>query len=164
VSANLSEFDARYVEVGNSAEARLATGERVRGVIRYVAPVADQATRTFEVELEVDNRDGKLRAGGTAQLYIPAETVKAHRISPSLLTLDEAGTVGLKLINDKGEVEFVAADIALSSSEGIWVAGLPDTATISTVGQGFVTSGSLVDAVPESDIATSVAVKAQGEE
>jgi multidrug efflux system membrane fusion protein len=164
VSANLSEFDARYVEVGNSAEARLATGERVRGVIRYVAPVADQATRTFEVELEVDNRDGKLRAGGTAQLYIPAETVKAHRISPSLLTLDEAGTVGLKLINDKGEVEFVAADIALSSSEGIWVAGLPDTATIITVGQGFVTSGSLVDAVPESDIATSVAVKAQDEE
>lgn len=164
VSANLSEFDARYVEVGNSAEARLATGERVRGVIRYVAPVANEATRTFEVELEVDNRDGKLRAGGTAQLYIPAETVKAHRISPSLLTLDEAGTVGLKLINDKGEVEFVAADIALSSSEGIWVAGLPDTATIITVGQGFVTSGSLVDAVPESDIATSVAVKAQDEE
>ena len=131
---------------------------------KNVAPVADQATRTFEVELEVDNRDGKLRAGGTAQLYIPAETVKAHRISPSLLTLDDGGTVGLKLINDAGEVEFVTADIALSSSDGIWVVGLPDTATIITVGQGFVTSGSLVDAIPESDIATSVAVKAQGED
>ena len=58
VSANLSEFDARFVNVDDTAEAALATGETVRGRIRYVAPVADEATRTFEVELEVDNADG----------------------------------------------------------------------------------------------------------
>jgi len=160
VAANVSEFDAQYVAVGEAAEAQLATGEEVRGTIRYVAPVADEATRTFAVELEVDNRDGNLRAGGTAELYIPAEVVNAHRVSPSLLTLDDAGNVGIKIINENGEVEFVVADIALSSSNGVWIAGLPDTATIITVGQGFVTSGSVVDAIPESDIATSVAIKA----
>ncbi len=85
VSANLSEFDARYVNVDDMAEARLATGGTVRGRIRYVAPVADEATRTFEVELEVDNSEGQLRAGGTAELRIPAERVLAHRVSPSLL-------------------------------------------------------------------------------
>jgi membrane fusion protein, multidrug efflux system len=160
VAANVSEFDAQHVAVGEAAEARLATGEDVRGAIRYVAPVADEATRTFAVELEVDNRDGNLRAGGTAELYIPAEVVNAHRVSPSLLTLDDAGNVGIKIINENSEVEFVVADIALSSSNGVWIAGLPDTATIITVGQGFVTSGSVVDAIPESDIATSVAIKA----
>jgi len=163
VSANLSEFDARYVDVGDSATARLSTGEQVQGRIRYVAPVADEATRTFAVELEVDNRDGALRAGGTAKLFIPAEVVHAHRISPSLLTLDDAGNVGIKIINDSGAVEFIAADIALSSNDGVWIAGLPNTATIITVGQGFVTSGSIVDAIPESDIETSVAVKADTE-
>ena len=161
VSANLSEFDARHVDVGTAAEARLATGESVRGTIRYVAPVADEATRTFAVELEVDNQSGELRIGGTAELHIPAEVVKAHRISPSVLTLDDAGNIGLKIVNDAGQVEFVVADIALSSSDGVWVAGLPDTATIITVGQGFVTSGSPVDAIPESDIETSVAIKAR---
>ena len=160
VAANVSEFDAQHVAVGEAAEARLATGEEVRGTIRYVAPVGDEATRTFAVELEVDNRDGHLRAGGTAELYIPAEVVNAHRVSPSLLTLDDAGNVGIKIINANGEVEFIVADIALSSSNGVWIAGLPDTATIITVGQGFVTSGSVVDAIPESDIATSVAIKA----
>jgi multidrug efflux system membrane fusion protein len=163
VSANLSEFDARYVDVGDSASARLSTGEQVHGRIRYVAPVADDATRTFGVELEVDNEDGGLRAGGTAELFIPAEVVSAHRVSPSLLTLDDAGNVGIKIINESGAVEFIAADIALSSSDGVWIAGLPDTATIITVGQGFVTSGSVVEAVPESDIETSVAIKAQTE-
>ena len=158
VSANLSEFDAGFVNVDDSAEARLATGETVRGRIRYVAPVADEATRTFTVELEVDNTDGKLRAGGTAELRIPAETVFAHRLSPSLLTLDDAGNVGVKIINDLGEVEFVAADIALSSSDGVWLAGLPATATIITVGQGYVSSGTVVDAVPEGDAETAVAI------
>ncbi len=159
VSANLSEFDARFVDVDDTAEARLATGETVHGRIRYVAPVADEATRTFVVELEVDNADGNLRAGGTAELRIPAEKVLAHRISPSLLTLDDAGNVGVKIINGLGEVEFIVADIALSSNEGVWLAGLPETATIITVGQGYVSSGAVVDTIPESDVETAVASK-----
>lgn len=159
VSANVSEFDARFVDVGKEAAASLATGETVRGRIRYVAPVADEATRTFEVELEVDNRDGALRAGGTAELQIPAEQVLAHRISPSLLTLDDAGNVGVKTIDAEGRVEFVVADIALSTNDGVWLAGLPETATIITVGQGYVAHGALVDAVPERVSDTAVAIK-----
>lgn len=163
VSASLSEFDARYVDVGDEAEAKLATGELVRGRIRYIAPVADEATRTFGVELEIDNSDGELRVGGTAELRIPAEKVLAHRVSPSLLTLDDAGNVGVKIINREGRVEFVVADIALSSNNGIWLAGLPRDATIITVGQGYVTNGALVVAVPESDVETAVAIKTGAE-
>lgn len=163
VTANLSEFDARYVNVDDLAEARLATGGTVRGRIRYVAPVAHEATRTFTVELEVDNSDGRLRPGGTAELRIPAESLLAHRVSPSLLTLDDAGNVGIKIINDQGKVEFVVADIALSSADGVWIAGLPPTVTIITVGQGFVATGSVVNAIPEEDVNTAVAIKSSKE-
>jgi len=164
VTANVSEFDAGYVQTGQNAQAQLATGETVHGTIRYVAPVADAATRTFTVELEVDNGSGTLRAGGTAELQVPAERVLAHRISPSLLTLDDAGNIGLKIINDDGEVEFVVADVALSSNDGVWVAGLPDLATIITVGQGFVVPGTMVNAVPEGDVETAVAIKSDDED
>ena len=41
--------------------------------------------------------------------------------------------------------------------------GLPETTTIITVGQGFVTVGSAVNAVPESAIETAVAIKAEQE-
>jgi multidrug efflux system membrane fusion protein len=164
VTANVSEFDAGYVQTGQTAQARLATGQTVHGTIRYIAPVADEATRTFTVELEVDNSDGRLRAGGTAELQVPAERVLAHRISPSLLTLDDAGNIGLKIINDEGEVEFVVADVALSTNDGVWVAGLPDLATIITVGQGFVVPGTMVSAVPEGDVDTAVAIKSDDED
>jgi multidrug efflux system membrane fusion protein len=47
----------------------------------------------------------------------------------------------------------------MSSSDGVWIAGLPHNATIITVGQGFVNAGSLVDSVPEVEIDTAVAIK-----
>ena len=163
VTASLSEHDAGYVEAGKSAEARLATGESVRGNIRFVAPVADAGTRTFDVELEVDNGDGKLRAGGTAELRIPAESVLAHRIAPSLLTLDDAGNVGVKIVTAEDKVRFVVADIAMSDADGVWLTGLPSEATLITVGQGYVADGSIVNTVPESDVDTAVAVKGDEE-
>ena len=159
VSADVSEFDAHYVQKGNAGSARLATGEVVEGTIRYVAPVADESTRTFRVELEVDNTAGNYRGGMTAELMIPAETIFAHKVSPSLLTLDDEGNLGIKTVNELGEVEFYFADIAMSSSDGVWIAGLPHSATIITVGQGFVNEGAVVNSVPEVEIDTAVATK-----
>lgn len=161
VVANVSEFDAHNVRKGADAEARLASGEIVVGKIRYVAPVADEATRTFKVELVVDNTSGAYRGGMTAELLIPAETVFAHKISPALLTLDDAGNLGIKIVNSQGQVEFHRADIAMSSSDGVWIAGLPHTASVITVGQGFVNAGASVKSVTEVDVDTAVAIKAE---
>ena len=44
-------------------------------------------------------------------------------------------------------MEFYPIEIARSDSDGVWVAGLPDTANIITLGQGYVQVGDEVDAV-----------------
>ena len=164
VSAGVSEFEAQFVSQGEEALAELVTGEMVSGTIRYVAPVAEEATRTFTVELEIDNTDGAYRAGITAKLHIPAETVFAQRISPSLLTLDDQGNLGVKVVNDDGVVEFYVADIAKYSSDGVWIAGLPTVATIITVGQGFVTAGAVVTTIPENEVDSAVAIRSRDPE
>ena len=160
ISANVSEFDAHNVAKGASAEAKLATGQVVAGIIRYVAPVADAATRTFVVELAIDNEEGEFRGGMTAELLIPAETVFAHKVSPALLTLDDEGNLGIKTVSELGQVEFHPADIAMSSSDGVWIAGLPHSAAVITVGQGFVIAGATVNSVTEVEVDTAVAIKA----
>jgi len=159
IKASIAEYEAHFVKKGGPGSAKLATGQTVNGTIRYIAPVANEATRTFDVELEIDNADGALRAGVTAELVIPAETIYAQKVSPSLLTLDDNGDLGIKVVNESGIVEFHAADIAMSSSDGVWIAGLPHSATIITVGQGFVNEGVMVNAIPEDEIATAVAIK-----
>jgi multidrug efflux system membrane fusion protein len=140
----VAEQFASALREGAAARARLATGERVQGTIRYVAPVADQATRTFTIELEIDNSADRLPAGVTAEIDLPLGTVLAHRISPALLTLDDQGELGVKTVGSDGRVEFHGADIARSSSDGVWLAGLPNPARIITAGQGFVAAGALV--------------------
>jgi multidrug efflux system membrane fusion protein len=144
VIGSVAEQHASGLEEGAPGQAKLATGQKVSGTLRYIAPVADQATRTFTIELLVDNPEGRLPAGVTAEIELPVGTVLAHRVSPALLTLNDTGDLGIKLVGDGGRVEFYPAEVARSSAEGIWLMGLPDPARIITVGQGFVTPGRLV--------------------
>jgi multidrug efflux system membrane fusion protein len=147
VTGSVAEQDARYVRAGIVANAVLVTGQEVTGRIRYMAPVAEQATRTFLVELEVPNPEGSLPAGVTAEMRIPGGEMLAQKISPSLLTLDSAGSIGVKTIDQFNRVSFYPVEIARTDSDGIWVAGLPETANVITIGQGYVAVGDEVEAV-----------------
>jgi multidrug efflux system membrane fusion protein len=147
VVGNLAEQHASRVRVGDVGRASLVTGDVVEGRIRYVAPVAEQSTRTFRVELEVPNGDLALPAGVTAELRLPVGEVMAQRVPASLLSLDDDGTLGIKLVDESGRVRFYPADIAASGNDGVWLAGLPAEADVIVVGQGFVGSGDLVRAV-----------------
>ncbi len=142
-----SEKDVGQIHIGDSGWAKLVTGERVEGKIRFVSKSADQATRTFRVELEVANRDGAIRDGVTSEMHITGLQVEAHRISPAILALDEKGTIGVRIVDDKKRVRFVPVKIVAESAEGVWVSGLPKTAVIITVGQDYVTNGQAVKIV-----------------
>ena len=147
VSGTISERDARFVKVDDTGTAQLATGQSVTGRIRYISPVADQSTRTFNVELEVDNPDGTLPAGVTAELKLPGDKVLAHKISPALLTLNAEGEIGLKVVDEYDEVQFYPVELAMSEPDGVWVSGVPESAKIITVGQGYVAPGQSVESV-----------------
>lgn len=147
VTGTIAERDGRFVHVDDIGSATLATGQEITGRIRYVSAVADQATRTFKVELEVPNPDGLLPAGVTAQMELPGGEALAHKISPSLLTLDPDGVVGIKIVDDFDRVEFFPVDLTVSNETGVWVTGLPESAKIITLGQGYVAVGQTVEPV-----------------
>jgi multidrug efflux system membrane fusion protein len=147
VTASIAEQDARFVAVNDAALAKLVTGEQVRGRIRYIAPVAEESTRTFTVELEVPNASGKLPSGVTAEMQIPAGEMLAQKISPAILSLDADGRIGLKTVDSQNQVVFHAVEIARSEPDGLWVTGLPASANIITVGEGYVSPGQRVDPV-----------------
>lgn len=147
VKADLAEKDVAFIEPGQSGRARLIDGRTVEGKVRYVATEADEATRTYPVELEVDNPSGRLVSGASAKLILPLEQVKAHEVAADLLTLDEDGNMGIKTIGKDGRVAFHAADIVKSSDAHLWLGGLPDTVRLITTGQGFVRAGDEVSIV-----------------
>ena len=71
-------------------------------------------------------------------------------MSPALLALDADHRLGVKSVNDAGNVVFHPVEIVRSSPEGLWVSGLPRSLRVITVGHGFVRDGDAVNAVPES--------------
>lgn len=156
VTGSIAEQDAGFVSVGGTATAVLVTGQEAKGRIRYLAPVADESTRTFTVELEIPNPVGKLPAGVTAEMRIPGGEVLAYRVAPSLLTLDANGDLGIKTVDAANQVVFHKVEIAHSEANGVWVTGLPESANIIVVGQGYVSAGQpvlAVAALPETALA-----------
>ena len=152
VIAQVSERDIGRLKVGGPGIARLMTGERIDGRIRHIARVADPVTRTFRVELEVANPDGALRDGVTAEVMLPGPTVRAHRVSPAVLSLSAAGEIGVKVVDADQTVRFLPVQIIEQSADGLWLLGLPEEVTLITVGQEFVRDGQRVRAVDEATL------------
>ena len=128
------------VAVGAEAGAELSSGRQVRGEVTFVSRSADEATRTFRVEIRVDNPDVAIRDGQTADILIRSEGTPAHRLPSSAMTLRDDGTLGVRVVED-GVVRFVPVRMIRDTADGVWLAGLPDTADVITVGQEFVTEG-----------------------
>lgn len=154
IVGRVSEKDVHFIQIGNSGWAKLVTGERVEGKVRFVAKSSDNATRTFRVELEVPNPEGRLRDGITAEMHVAAATVDAHKITPAILALDDRGQLGVRIVDAQRRVRFMRVAIIGDGPDGVWVVGLPRTVTIITVGQEYVTEGQQVNIVVDQGSAT----------
>ncbi len=154
---SISERNLVRVRVGAAAVVRLITGQTIDGQIRYIASEADPATRTFRIEVEIENPDAGIADGITAEVRLPAEQIFAYRISPAILTLADDGEVGVKILGPDNLVEFKPVQIIDDEPEGLWVSGLPEQVTFITVGQEFVTTGQTVQPVDEETLAPFVA-------
>ena len=149
VTVQVSEREIDRIEKGAEAEIRLVSGRTVTGRVNRIAPTATETTRTFEVEVELPNPDFTLRDGVTASVRLPTREALAHELSPAVLTLDDAGRVGVKAVSADDRVTFHPVDILEDRADGMWVTGLPMTLTIISVGQEYVGVGAKGRPVPD---------------
>ncbi len=140
----VSETRVASLETGIRGMVTLATGETVTGVVRYIARTADEQTRTYRIELDIPNPQHTIRAGMTTLVKLPLATVPSHFLSPSILSLDDSGTLGVKIISEESTVRFLPVTIISAEADGYHVAGLPEQVTLITVGHEFVTDGEAV--------------------
>ncbi|MCB1491190.1 MAG: efflux RND transporter periplasmic adaptor subunit [Rhodobiaceae bacterium] len=147
VVAQISERDIGHVSPGAMAEVSLVTGQTARGPVRYIAPAADPTTRTFRTEIEIENPDSAIREGVTADIRIGLDSVPAHRLRSSLLTLNDDGEVGVRTVDPDDMVVFMPVTVISDDTDSLWVGGLPDDVTIITVGQDYVVDGQKVKPV-----------------
>ncbi|MEM8803529.1 MAG: efflux RND transporter periplasmic adaptor subunit, partial [Pseudomonadota bacterium] len=128
------------VEIGSVAGARLSSGREVTGKVTFISRSADMNTRTFRVDVEVENADLSIRDGQTAEIAIQSDGEIAHLLPQSALTLDNDGVLGVRTVVDEA-AGFTPVNVIRDTTGGIWVGGLEDSVEVIVVGQEFVTDG-----------------------
>ena len=144
IQGYLSEFDVNKVKLGTKATIENANGIKKEGIISFISPSAETSTRTFEITIEAENSDLSFKSGITTKIVIAGSELKAHKIPPSILTLQDDGTVGVKAVNEENIVIFYPTTSVKDTIDGIWVSGLPDKVNLIVTGQEYVAIGESV--------------------
>lgn len=132
---------------GLDATITTVTGTQVKGKVTFISSTADNATRSFPVEIEFANDDLSVRDGLTAEATVTLGSTLGQLLPQSVLTLDDKGTLGVRTVED-GKVAFHPVTIVSDTRDGMWVTGLPNSADVITVGQENVSAGQAVNASP----------------
>ena len=149
--AEVPEAEIKNIVKGQNVSIMLVTGEIITSKLSFVSKSATPSTRSFRVEAEVRNPKGFIRDGITGTLEISTNKILANKISPSILLLSDSGTLGIRIVNNDGIVEFLPIKILEDTQEGLWVQGIPNASNLIVRGQGFVENGQKVIAIPTTE-------------
>jgi multidrug efflux system membrane fusion protein len=152
VTADVTEAEVEHLSLGDAVAGGTSTGIQIDGKLTFIGKQSDPVTRTYPIEITVDNGDYQLRSGLTATARIALDQVYAHQVSPALFSLNDRGELGLRTVEEDNRVGFHPVAIIEDSAQGVWVTGLPTTTTLITVGQEFVLAGQTVEPVYPQDV------------
>ena len=145
----VSERKLAGVKLGEQAQVKLITGQTVTGRVRYVAKSASETTRTYRVEVEMDNTQSTIPDGITAEVIVSLQPIQAAQVPRSALTIASSGDIGVRIVDAESKVQFVPVKIVEDLQDTMWLSGIADGARVIVRGQDFVRDGQKVDAVDE---------------
>lgn len=146
-TGQIPQQSVHQVREGQSVTIRLLDGGTLDGEVSFVASAADPETRSFAVEVAVENPEMKRVAGGSATLRIALPETRATFISPAYLTLGDDGRPGVRYVDERDQVVFRTVQLLNVTTDGAWVSGLPDEIRLITRGGGFTAIGEEVEPV-----------------
>jgi len=128
---------AGYVHIGDTAKIHVqATGEQLTGKVVRTTGELDLSTRSLQVEIDLDNRDGKLTPGMYADvtldiqrngngLTIPVEAVDRSQSAPFAFVVNQQGYIEKRTLQLGMETpRFIEVIDGLKEGERVVVANL----------------------------------------
>lgn len=138
---NVVEKDLRMVTAGDVGvvEVDAYPGETFNGRIARVAPVLDPATRTAPIEIEIPNRDNRLKPGMYARITLTIEERKNALLAPKAAVVDFENKRGVWVPNDERRAQFVPVTLGIESEDQVEIlSGLEEGDRFVVAGAGAV--------------------------
>jgi RND family efflux transporter MFP subunit len=91
IELSLTEFDIGKIFVGQKAEVSLAAypDKKFIGKVYYVSSVADPVSKKFPIKIQLENTDGKIKAGMVANVKIITDQQKDVLVIPKSAVFKE---------------------------------------------------------------------------
>jgi len=144
----IAERQLGGVRVGDKAQVRLITGQKIEGTVRFISQKASQQTRTYRVEINVPNTQAAVPDGVTCEVTLSLAPVPAAQVPRSALTFSSEGKLGVRVVKSDDTVAFVPVELVEDGLDTLWVAGIEPNAKLIVQGQDFVREGVKVLPVP----------------
>ncbi len=158
ISVFVSERYISMLKLGMTAKVSFTEGQEINGKINYMAKIANKDTRTFRVDVRIDNPDNKIVSGLTARVSFLLPERMAYKIPLSSLVLNDKGIVGVKIAKEieaqnsiSWMVDFIPVTLLREEIKTVWVDDLPDKAMLIISGHEFTTSGQDIIPVEQKD-------------
>lgn len=144
ITAMVPQHQLGAMAVGQTVTATMINGDTIEGQLSYISATADKATRSYRIEVRVDNAAHNRWVGMSATLSVPVALVNGHRVSTSVVGLNNDGKLQVKVIEQDDIVRAYPVTIIRTEPDSLWVSGLPHQITLITLGQDFVIDGQQV--------------------
>lgn len=143
IYANAPERDVARIKLGLPATVTFDSlpGQRYEGRVMRISPVLDPQTRNGTVEIEIDNRDGALKAEMFARSEVDLGTTREATLIPRDALVYRGEQPGVYLLAS-GTAKFQAVETGLNQGDRIEViAGVKEGEVVVTRGANLIKDG-----------------------
>ena len=149
IHINLSASEKEINQLKLNQKTSVLIGKKMfDGRINYISKTSDPQTRNFTIQVEVDNTNNSILSGLSTEIEINLDAENAFFVSSSLITLNDLGEIGLKIISS-GIVQFIPIKIISDTGKGYWIKiinkDLGDEIIVITQGHEYTIEGEIVD-------------------
>ena len=145
ITINITEKEINKIKKGQTASIKIS-GKLYEGKVNYVSRTSDKLTRNFKVQIKLSNTNNDIISGLSSEIEIGTKNESAFFISSSLISLDNNGILGIKVIlNNK--VSFIPIDVLSDVGNGYWIKLkklIAEDILIITQGSEYVIDGDLI--------------------
>ncbi len=122
---SLTELDTERVRSGQSVDVAVGafSGRTFEGIVRFISPTVDPATRTLRIKAEIANDEGLLRPGLFARVNLGVAPRSGVVMVPEEALIQRSDSAMLFKIDDAGRVKRVQVDTGAQHEGRIEVRG-----------------------------------------
>ena len=100
VKVNVTENVINNLKL-NQTTSIIIADKSYEGLISYISKTSDPLTRNFRVEIKINNKQKQIISGLSSEVKINLSKEDAYFIPSSLISLDDQGKIGIKVVQEK---------------------------------------------------------------